>query len=107
MKFRRFTKEDWFGWAGACPFPATKGEPFIATLKIKRGTMVMDAVALVSGEEPGILEIDIFEDEDGKTQVWQVMGGQAFECLLMLSAYNAEEPMAYEELQRTGWRRTD
>lgn len=84
---KRFEKEDWYGWAGATSFPGGDKPLISHDLKVDGH----DAVLIVSGEEPGFLEIDIFppdapgkdEPEDG-LPVYHCTGAQALNALHIL-----------------------
>lgn len=81
MIFRRFTKEDWYGWAGASKFP-NGDEPLVAEVEFRRGDQKLTAWVLIGGEEPGIVEVEVFEDDAQPT--YQVSGAAALSVLVQI-----------------------
>lgn len=66
MKFRRFTKEDWYGWAGAEKLP-DGSEPFIATGYADMSGL--DWAVIISGQsgsDPINVQFYITSEEDGE-----------------------------------------
>ena len=58
-EIRRFTKEDWYGWAGAENFKSGS-EPFIYELELNDGAVELTAIADKNG-----LQVSLFcEDEE-------------------------------------------
>ena len=110
LKLRRFSKEDWYGWAGASPFPNGE-EPWIGEIKMitlghDKGQEPHTCIILVSGEEPGWVEIDWSSDDGEKHHAWMVKGAAALNVMTKLMFMPDGFSIDHEWLKAMGFQET-